>query len=210
MKVITLPSSEVVISDASSPTYSKDSFFLTSVLNIRFRTRSSAAEAAAFEVSVSRLEKLSERPTVTNSDRFRLHEIEHNSAASKMKNRDFFKTTGPPGSNIQTSVKLGNFIDELADPLRITIKGRFEMRFCAFDAGERNINSSFRYSAAFHCRKDRGISFAYRINTGTDRNHVLAGFDREDARLADAVIIHDSAHFKVVGQDQPFISEFFS
>jgi hypothetical protein len=87
--------------DARSPTYSKFSFFLTNELNIRFRTRS-AAESEAVDVSVSRVEKLSGRATVTYSLPVLRHEPAVRRTLARMRKQRFFSKTLPP-SEISSS-----------------------------------------------------------------------------------------------------------
>jgi hypothetical protein len=72
---------------ASSPTYSKFSFFRMRELNIRFRTLSAAASDFSV-VSVSKVENGSGRATVTNSELFRRQAPASKSANTNINTND--------------------------------------------------------------------------------------------------------------------------
>src|SRR5687768_11025773 len=99
----------MLISFASSPTYSYDSFFFTRVLKIRLRSRSSA-EADAWLVNVSRVVNFSGRAMVTYSVLFRLHEAEKTRTNMRISRKELRKSMFLRKILIEPGSELGNLI----------------------------------------------------------------------------------------------------
>lgn len=75
------------------------------------------------------------------------------------------------------------------------------------DASERAIYATIGHFAGLGRNHDRAVSFTYPRRIGTDREHIGTGLNSHLTGFANAVVLDDSAHFEIVGDDQPFKTE---